>query len=75
MTLIDERPEETEGRAILGHGEGDLIIGKGHKSALCVMVERKSRYVQIDLLERYDAATVRETFQRAWGQTVQNDTL
>ncbi|MDR0638036.1 MAG: IS30 family transposase [Spirochaetaceae bacterium] len=57
MTLID-------GRAIPGHWEGDLIIGKGHKSALCVMVERRSRFVQIDLLERYDAATVRKTIEK-----------
>jgi hypothetical protein len=28
------------------------------------MVERKSRYVQIDLLERYDAATVRKTIEK-----------
>jgi IS30 family transposase len=64
MTLIDERPEEIEGRTVPGHGEGDLIIGKGHKSALCVIVERKSRYVQIDLLEKYDAATVRKTIEK-----------
>jgi IS30 family transposase len=64
VTLIDQGPEPIEGRAVHGHGEGDLIIGKGHKSALCVMGERKSRYVQIDLLERYDAATVRETTEK-----------
>jgi IS30 family transposase len=64
MTFIDQRPEEIEGRTVPGHWEGDLIIGKGHKSALCVMVERKSRYVQIDLLERYDAATVRKTIEK-----------
>jgi IS30 family transposase len=64
MTLIDQRPEEIEGCTVPGHREGDLIIGKGHKSALCVMVERKSRYVQIDLLERYDAATVRKTIEK-----------
>jgi IS30 family transposase len=27
-------------------------------------VERKSRYVQIDLLEKYDAATVRKTIEK-----------
>ena len=64
MTLIDRRPAEAAGRVVTGHWEGDLIIGKGHKSALCVIVERKSRFVQIDLLERYDAATVRKTIEK-----------
>jgi IS30 family transposase len=64
MTLIDQRPKEVEGRAVPGHGEGDLIIGKGHKSVLCVMVERKSRFIQIDVLQRYDASTVRKTIER-----------
>jgi IS30 family transposase len=64
MTLIDERPEEVAGRVVGGHWEGDMIIGKGHKSALCVIVECKSRFVQIDLLERYDAPTVRKTIEK-----------
>jgi len=64
MTLIDQRPAEVEGREVPGHWEGDLIIGAGHKSALCVIVERKSRFVQIDLLETYNAETVRKTIER-----------
>jgi IS30 family transposase len=68
ITLIDQRPEEVEGRAVFGHWEGDLIIGKGHKSALCVIVERKSRFVQIDLLEKYDAATVRKTIEKRFSR-------
>jgi IS30 family transposase len=64
MALIDGRPEEAAGRAVGGHWEGGLITGKGHKSALCVIVERKSRFVQIDLLERYDAPTVRKTIEK-----------
>jgi IS30 family transposase len=76
MTLIDGRHEEIEGRTVPRHGEGDLIIGKGHKSALYVMVECKSRYVQIDLLEKYDAATVRKAIEKRFrGLTVQNDNL
>ncbi|GMO42203.1 MAG: IS30-like element IS30 family transposase [Treponemataceae bacterium] len=64
MTLIDSRPAEVNAREVPGHWEGDLIIGKNHKSAILVTVERKSRYVQMDLLERLDAATVRKTIER-----------
>ena len=61
---IDERPEEVIGREIPGHWEGDLIIGKDHKSCLGTLVERTTRTIILVPLKNKNAETVRKAFEK-----------
>jgi len=43
----DDRPAVVEQRTRIGDWEGDTVMGKGRKSALLTMVERKTLYTVI----------------------------
>lgn len=65
ITSIEERPKEVEDRIIPGHWEGDLIIGRLHKSALGTLVERTTRTtILVPLDQMYDAQVIREAFAK-----------
>src|SRR5215831_9218367 len=57
IVSIADRPPSVEARAVPGHWEGDLLVGK-LGTQIATLVERQSRFVLLQRLPAADSATV-----------------
>jgi transposase, IS30 family len=61
---IDGRPDVINRRRRYGDWEGDTMVGKGRRSALATLVERKSGYARIGRADNMRAGTVRQVLTK-----------
>jgi IS30 family transposase len=69
---IDGRPKIIDSRRRFGDWEGDTVVGKGHRSAVVTIVERKSGYIKIGKLKGLYAAPVTQSAARRFSRLPQD---
>jgi transposase, IS30 family len=58
LPCIENRSEDANKRKTCGHWERDLMFGKNRKKTVLVLVDRKSRYTKLKLLDNKKAQIV-----------------
>ncbi len=71
---IHKRPEEIEKREVMGHWEGDTIVGSGQSGYIATMVERKSYYLVAALMENKKPETCNRAILEAFG-SIENERI
>jgi transposase, IS30 family len=72
MVMIADRPAEVSDRAVPGHWEGDLIVGKDNASAIGTLVERRTGFLMLlHLPDRHGSLEVRDQMIAAIGRMPQ----
>ncbi len=65
--MIDQRPSDADDRKVVGHWEGDLIVGSHHQSAIGTLVERATRYtILVHINSPYTADEFRDSLIRVF---------
>lgn len=65
---ICERPEEVEHRLVIGHCEGDTVMGRDHYHGVLTLVERSTGFAIVTKIANRTAAEIVATAKRAIGR-------
>jgi IS30 family transposase len=65
---IHTRPKDAECRNVLGHWEGDTIVGKGRDGYIVTLVERQTRFLAAAKMNNCKASTCNRAMLEAFGE-------